>query len=573
MATLVESAATRVATVVDPDDVSSVVGVCVALRLFAAGETVATSVITGGITNRLFRVKGPSKSVLVRVYGGEGLIDRDVETATFAALCEHLKRPSLLGRFANGRCEEFLEDHATLDLDGMRTHAPAIARALRHLHAFRVPPHLAGHHGECALWATMADWKARAFAAGALDALRARDPAAAGILHRHRDVFDGPVIDRTLAKLRSCAPPCAGTSRVFAHNDLLSGNLMRDGSTGEMRIIDLEYGGINYAAFDVANHFMEWAGGTGQASTALGVPDYARLPSDAERLAWVGAYLGGDGKLRELTDFLAQVDLFMIVDNLYWGLWACCQSLAEGDAEFPYLVYAKSRLRRGLIDANALDAARSPEYGLDRASLGSTPKTADGARRLYDDWASSYDAVLRSWGYTAPEACARLLEEALPPDRRGALFDCGCGTGLAVAALKGATFARIVGADVSRASLDLCERRGYTATLEADLEKPLPLDDASFDAILCVGVLSYVSDFARLFSEWCRVASPGAVVVFTHWTALWEGGDGASAAADALAATGAWTRTFLGDARPYMPNNPDGDERAKTITVLRFTVN
>ena len=37
------------------------------------------------------------------------------------------------------------------------------------------------------------------------------------------------------------------------HNDLLSGNLMRDASTGEVRIIDLEYGGLNYAAFDVAN--------------------------------------------------------------------------------------------------------------------------------------------------------------------------------------------------------------------------------------------------------------------------------------------------------------------------------
>ena len=45
-----------------------------------------------------------------------------------------------------------------------------------------------------------------------------------------------------------------------------------------------------------------------------------------------------------------------VVDHFYWGLWGICQSLTEGDAEFPYLTYAKNRLERGFSDAAAIGA-------------------------------------------------------------------------------------------------------------------------------------------------------------------------------------------------------------------------
>ncbi len=35
-------------------------------------------------------------------------------------------------------------------------------------------------------------------------------------------------------------------------------------ASGELKLIDFEYGGPNYRAFDIANHFNEWAGGTGR---------------------------------------------------------------------------------------------------------------------------------------------------------------------------------------------------------------------------------------------------------------------------------------------------------------------
>jgi hypothetical protein len=84
------------------------------------------SIISGGITNNLFVVAGFRKfsrnyfnndyfdptvedSVLVRIFGGEGMIDRDEETATYAALCDIKIAYRFLGRFGNGRLEGWLE--------------------------------------------------------------------------------------------------------------------------------------------------------------------------------------------------------------------------------------------------------------------------------------------------------------------------------------------------------------------------------------------------------------------------------------------------------------------------------
>lgn len=65
--------------------------------------------IAGGITNKLFKVTygNGANSVLVRVFGGEGVIDRDVENPTFHALTDYLGQPKYLGRFANGRLYEY----------------------------------------------------------------------------------------------------------------------------------------------------------------------------------------------------------------------------------------------------------------------------------------------------------------------------------------------------------------------------------------------------------------------------------------------------------------------------------
>ncbi|GJN33895.1 hypothetical protein PR202_gb22524 [Eleusine coracana subsp. coracana] len=47
---------------------------------------------------------------------------------------------------------------------------------------------------------------------------------------------------------------------VYAHNDLLSGNLMLNDLEDKLYLIDFEYGSYSYRGYDIANHFNEYAG-------------------------------------------------------------------------------------------------------------------------------------------------------------------------------------------------------------------------------------------------------------------------------------------------------------------------
>lgn len=47
---------------------------------------------------------------------------------------------------------------------------------------------------------------------------------------------------------------------MFAHNDLLLGNVIYNEGEGTVSFIDFEYANYNYQAFDIANHFNEYAG-------------------------------------------------------------------------------------------------------------------------------------------------------------------------------------------------------------------------------------------------------------------------------------------------------------------------
>lgn len=72
--------------------------------------------LKGAMTNEVFQIKWQttagesSRKVLLRTYGeGTGIFfDRDVEVTTFEFMSKSGQGPSLLGRFANGRIEEFI---------------------------------------------------------------------------------------------------------------------------------------------------------------------------------------------------------------------------------------------------------------------------------------------------------------------------------------------------------------------------------------------------------------------------------------------------------------------------------
>lgn len=175
----------------------------------------------------------------------------------------------------------------------------------------------------------------------------------------------------------------------------------------------------------------------------------------------------------------------------------------------------------------------------------------------YDEWAQSYDDDLASWSYQAPEAVVEVVLTRLPS--ADTLLDVGCGTGLVGRTLRARGFAgRIIGLDISPASLEVARRSGgYDSLEEADLQQRLPLDDGSVDAVVCVGVMTYLPEVEAVWRELARVARPQGIVVATQREDLWDE-RGCQGVVDRLAAEGVWTPLEITGPAPYLPEGYGG---------------
>ena len=92
----------------------------------------------------------------------------------------------------------------------------------------------------------------------------------------------------------------------------------------------------------------------------------------------------------------------------------------------------------------------------------------------------------------------------------------------------------------------------YAELRKADLSRPLPLADASSDALVCVGTTTYLEPAA--LDEWLRVVRPGGLLAFTHKSACiaaWE------ARQQQLVDAGSWAAVWRSDGLPYLPVLPD----------------
>lgn len=74
---------------------------------------------------------------------------------------------------------------------------------------------------------------------------------------------------------------------VFCHNDLLLANIIYNAEKNTVTFIDYEYSNYNYQAFDIGNHFAEFAGKmssvffivTGQCSLKTHSEHFSHLPA------------------------------------------------------------------------------------------------------------------------------------------------------------------------------------------------------------------------------------------------------------------------------------------------------
>jgi SAM-dependent methyltransferase len=191
--------------------------------------------------------------------------------------------------------------------------------------------------------------------------------------------------------------------------------------------------------------------------------------------------------------------------------------------------------------------------------------------RYYDGWAQRYDRDLGDWSYEAPDVAAgKLLANGDGIER---VLDAGCGTGLVGRALRRAGFAgSLTGIDVSAESLLIAERTGaYDTAAIADLQHRLEVDDGAFDALICIGVMTYVPDVERCWRDFARIVRSGGVIVVTQRDDLWSE-RGCPEAIDDLARSGVWTPIEVTGAEPYLPGNDDYADRIGVRYVVARAV-
>ena len=135
---------------------------------------------------------------------------------------------------------------------------------------------------------------------------------------------------------------------------------------------------------------------------------------------------------------------------------------------------------------------------------------------LYRDWAQTYDeTMLQGLHYQSPQTVARLLAAHLS-DRQAAVLDIGCGTGLLGQGLAEHGFGTIDGLDVSPEMMQVAERCGvYRRFIEADLNLPLAIPDASYGGASCCGTFTHGHVGAGCLDELFRVLRSGAPFAFT----------------------------------------------------------
>ncbi|KAM7263715.1 hypothetical protein ACFE04_001398 [Oxalis oulophora] len=287
--------------------------------------------LKGAMTNEVFQIKWrvkneeTSRKVLVRIYG-EGVdkfFNREDEIRTFECMSKLGKGPLLLGRFTNGRIEEFI--HArTLSASDLRdeTTSGLIAIKLKEFHDLQMPG-----AKEVRMWDRLRNWL---------------KTAKADCLEEEKKLFRLDEIDNELTFLEKELSK-DGQLVGFCHNDLQYGNIMIDEETNSITIIDYEYASHNPVAYDIANHFCEMA--AEYHTDTPHILDYKKYPGLEERKRFVGKYLSASGaepNESEVEKLVQDVEKYTIASHLLWGLWGIISEHFNA-IEFDYKEYAKQR--------------------------------------------------------------------------------------------------------------------------------------------------------------------------------------------------------------------------------------
>lgn len=274
--------------------------------------------------------------VLIRVYGNKTdlLIDREKEIENIKLLHSYQFAPSLYAIFKNGLAYEFVPG-VTLNPDNVLQPElwSLVAKRMAEMHRIvdakdaskPMPPMLLK--------------KMERF----FDLVPSRFSKAQ--LHKRLEGTFLPVermrqeFAQLYKRLETLNSPV-----VFSHNDLLLGNIVYTQDLQKVTFIDYEYADYNYQAFDIGNHFAEFAG--------VDTVDYNRYPNREFQLKWLRVYLENyllktDITVDEIECLYVQVNQFALAAHFFWTIWSLVQA-EYSTIDFDYAEYAFLRYQEYL---------------------------------------------------------------------------------------------------------------------------------------------------------------------------------------------------------------------------------
>ena len=286
-------------------------------------ESLSVSTLTGGTSNIIYHVKiSTGLQLLFRVYGSgsEKLIDRSQELETMKLLEKYGLCASVLAQFENGIVCHYINGTSiskSTILTQKMTHL--VATKLAKIHQIPI------ENKQDILWSTLWNF---------IGLVPEFEDNSNGNFKRKEDLVTEYSFLKTM--LEDCKSPL-----VFCHMDLNLPNILYDGS--DVHFIDFEYSGCSYAAYDIANHFIEFVVLDEQQNL-----DYIKwYPSKEYQLSWIRIYLAAMPDPWSEEDVLAIFDLvqkFVLCSHLMWAAWSLVQ-VTISTIDFDFHNFAQQRLK------------------------------------------------------------------------------------------------------------------------------------------------------------------------------------------------------------------------------------
>ena len=150
-------------------------------------------------------------------------------------------------------------------------------------------------------------------------------------------------------------------------------------------------------------------------------------------------------------------------------------------------------------------------------------KTTNEVMKYYDEWGveNKYDKDMVAWNYTGPKETVNVFKK-YAQNKNIKIFDAGCGTGLVGIELKKFGYHNFVGADLSQKLLNLIPIDLYKKVIKADLNKTIPMDNNTYDAVMCVGTFTFAHVKPNALEEFIRITKNDGLICFTINEGIYE---------------------------------------------------